>query len=121
MPMKITKGMRAALWAVAIAVPLFACSSSSSGGGGYGVTNCPAGGIPSACVSCLEANCQSQVNMVNSACTAFYDCICPAGQDAAVLASCSESESCASATATGMSQCTQCSNQCNTSSSTDGG
>jgi hypothetical protein len=119
--MKITNGIWAALCAVAIAVPLFACSSSSSHG--YGVTNCPAGGIPAPCVSCLEANCQSEVNMVNSACSAFYDCICPAGQDAAVLASCSESASCEQATATGMSQCTQCASQCSTSSSVgpDGG
>jgi hypothetical protein len=120
--MKISKKTKAALCALAIAVPLLACSSSSSGGG-YGVTNCPGGEIPAACVSCLEANCQSEVNTVNSACSAFYDCICPAGQDAAVLATCTESQSCQSATATGMSQCTKCTTQCSTSSSVgaDGG
>jgi|HubBroStandDraft_1064217.scaffolds.fasta_scaffold33120_2 hypothetical protein len=54
---------------------------------------------------------------------AFYDCICPAGQDAAAAINCTESQSCQSATATGMSQCTQCASQCSTSSSVgaDGG
>ncbi len=111
--MKIMKGMLAGLLAATIAVPMLACSSSSNGGGGgYGITNCPLLGVPSACVSCLKSNCGSQVATVDSACSTYYDCICPAYQDAAVLESCTESASCAQATATGMSECGACQAAC---------
>jgi hypothetical protein len=66
-----------------------ACSNTCNGGGGggatsYSYTNCPAKVVlaPS-CVTCLETSCSSQLSAVNTACSPYFNCVCPNGVDAA--------------------------------------
>jgi hypothetical protein len=94
---------------------LFACSSSS-GGGGYGITNCPANPLPAACISCINSSCSSQLSTVNSACSAYYDCVCPTNADAGL--SCVPSSDCSSTLTSAMNDCTTCDSPCSSSTMT---
>jgi hypothetical protein len=71
-------------------------------------------------VSCLKSNCGSEVSQVDSACQAYYDCICPSGQDAAVLLSCTPSDSCNQVTDQAMNSCNACANACDSNIVTNG-
>jgi hypothetical protein len=78
--MMMTSGWRWGCVAVAMGLA-FACSNSGSSGGSYSGTDCPSEGVTSgACISCLEAQCSSELTALNEGCTSSdLSCACPSG------------------------------------------
>ncbi len=74
--------------AAAIAGGVFACSGSNSGG--VGGADCLQQSVSSACYSCVQSHCASQLSNYEGSCTGYISCVCPGGTyDACNVASCS--------------------------------
>ena len=59
-------------------------SSGASVVAGYSYTNCPGSAVVvPACITCLETHCPDDLSSVNTACSAYFSCVCPSGADAA--------------------------------------
>lgn len=84
------------------------CSGSSGEAASYTLSNCPGGGaVPAACTSCLETSCSTQLAEINSACSAYLDCFCPAGDT-----SCTATTSCTAAIELSTGECMACDAAC---------
>jgi hypothetical protein len=124
--MKVSGWFAAAVSAVAV---LVACSSSSSGGGSsvptcQGATGTMGAGS-SACSSCLQSSCGSQISSVESSCGAYLTCYqgcqcsdlsCLEGCLSKIDSTCQNPEE---SLATCLTQ--SCSSQCTTTTVSDGG
>src|ERR1700722_12514801 len=101
------------IWALAgsalVAMAAFACSSSSNGGGGGASCLLSASGASSACESCI-----------NSACSDYFNCLCPGGTfNACNATTCMPSSACSMAEQS--NTCTACTMQCSTTSGSSSG
>ncbi len=72
----------------AVAGGVFACSGTTTTSGGGGAA-CLQQSVSSACYSCVQSHCGSQVSNYESSCTDYISCICPGGSyDSCNVASC---------------------------------
>lgn len=115
---------------IAAAALVAACSSSSSSGGSSGYPTCQGatgstGPGSSACSSCVESNCGSDVSSVESACGAYLSCYegcqcsdlsCIENCESKITGNCSSAE-------TPLSTCLSqhCASQCSGETMSDGG
>jgi hypothetical protein len=105
-------------------VAALACSSGSSGGGSGGGASCFAQGN-SACASCVQSKCGSQVSAVESGCSDFIGCVCPSGSFEANLAQgcySKEQESGCMSAVQPLTSCemSNCASECNSTSGSGG-
>lgn len=68
------------------------CEPAAPDGGGYTLTNCPALAVTSACASCIQTSCPTELSAIDSACASYLACACPAGAN---TADCTPSADCA--------------------------
>ncbi len=117
--------------ASAITIALLGCSSSSGGGGSIpqcqGAMSSSTGAGSSACNSCIESKCGSQLSSFDSDCSAYISCYdaCQCS-DTTCLSGCSSKVTAGSACANDESSITSClemncTSQCTSSSSGDAG
>ena len=112
------------LGAIAGAAAVFACSSSSGGGG---ASACLQSSTSSACYSCTQQNCGSELSNAESACSDYLNCVCAGGSfNACNEQSCSSKITSGCASALQNSSCSACTSQCSSggqtcSSSSSGG
>jgi hypothetical protein len=125
--------MRTTAWTetVAIGLALFAgaviaCSGTiASGSGQY--DSCLGTYLGTGCISCVRANCGSELDGLESSCSDMLDCICPGGTFSAstlqsqTCAQKAQESSCQSWSQMNTNFCAQCSGSCNSSGSSSGG